>query len=68
MLFLHAADAFLVFIGLHIVVLHFFDFRSDPLLVLLLEAHDLGGLLLGLLDLLPRLHLLLLEQGNSIRQ
>ena len=38
----------------------------DFLLVTFLERGDVGCTLLGFLDLLPRLHLLLLEQGNSV--
>ena len=36
------------------------------LLVPLLEIRNIIGPLLGLLYLLPRLHLLLLEQGDSV--
>ena len=39
-----------------------------PLLVLLLENIDLIGLFLGLLDLLPGLELLLLEESDSVGQ
>ena len=38
----------------------------DALLVPLLQARDVARALLGLLDLLPRLHLLLLEKGDSV--
>jgi hypothetical protein len=40
----------------------------DLLLVPLLEAGDVAGSLLGLLDFLPGLHLLLLQKGDSVRQ
>jgi len=38
----------------------------DLLFVTLFERRDIAGTLLGLLDLLPGLHLLLLEQSNSV--
>jgi hypothetical protein len=38
----------------------------DFLFVTLFERRDIAGTLLGLLDLLPGLHLLLLEQSNSV--
>lgn len=37
-------------------------------LVLLLQRHDLVRTLLRLLDLLPGAHLLLLEQGDAVRE
>ena len=40
----------------------------DFVLVSLLESGDISGTLLGLLNLLPRLHLLLLEESNSVGQ
>jgi hypothetical protein len=46
--------------------LHAFDFIVHPLGVALLEAHDLAGALLGLLDLLPGAHLFLLEEGDAV--
>jgi len=68
MLLFHTGDAVLVLGGYSIIILHLFYFASDSLFVLLLETHDLGGLFLSLLDLLPSLHLLLLEQGNTVSQ
>jgi hypothetical protein len=40
----------------------------DLLLVPLLEAGDVASSLLGFLDFLPGLHLLLLQQGDSVRE
>merc|ERR1719469_1082731 len=66
MLLLHSVDSVLGLIGPHVIVLHFFNLGTDSLLVFLLEAHDFSGLLLRLLNLLPRLHLLLLQKSNTI--
>lgn len=44
------------------------DLLLHLLLVAALELLDLAGALLGLLDLLPRLHLLLLQQGDAVRK
>ena len=38
----------------------------DLIFVTLLEGGDIARTLFGLLDLLPRLHLFLLEEGNSV--
>merc|ERR1740139_1049981 len=54
MLLLHPVDSVLGLIGPHVIVLHFFNLGTDSLLVFLLEAHDFSGLLLRLLNLLPR--------------
>ena len=40
----------------------------NAVLVALLEREDLIGALLRIVDLLPRLLLLLLEQGDAVRQ
>lgn len=65
-LFFHPVDSILRFLCTHIVILHFFDFSPNSLFVLLLQAHDLSSFLLSLLDFFPCLHLLLLEQRNTI--
>ena len=66
MLFFHTSNAILVFKCNGLVVLHLVNLVADSLLILLLETHDLSSLLLGLLNLFPGLHLLLLEQGNTV--
>ena len=48
--------------------LHTCTYLLDLLLISLLQSSNVIGSLLGLLDLLPSLHLLLLEQGDSIGQ
>jgi hypothetical protein len=68
MFFFHTSNALLVLGGDGIVILHFFNFGLNSLFVLLLESHDFGGLLLGFLNLLPGLHLFLLEQGNTVSE
>ena len=40
----------------------------DSLLVTLLKGQDLTSSLLCVIDLLPRLHLLLLEKGDTVGQ
>ena len=42
------------------------DQAGQALRLPILQAGDVVGALLGLLDLLPRLHLLLLEKGDSV--
>jgi hypothetical protein len=68
MFFFHTSDALLVLGGNGIVVLHFLNLGTNSLFVFLLETHDFGGLLLGLLDLLPGFHLFLLEQGDTVSE
>ena len=46
----------------------FTTYLLDAVLVALLESKDFIGALLGVVDLLPSLHLLLLEERNSIRE
>ena len=68
MVLFHTVYANFVFAGNCLVVLHLVNLGANSLFVLLLETHDLGGLLLGLLDLFPGLHLFLLEQGDTVSE
>ena len=53
---------------LKLYFIYLWTYLLDPVLVSLLERHDFIGALLRVLNLLPRLHLLLLEQGDTIGQ
>jgi len=64
--FFHPVDSVLRLISPHVVVLHFFNFGTDSLLVLLFQSHDLSGLLFCLFNLFPCFHLFLLEKSNTI--
>ena len=62
----HLIDAFTSLRCDHLVILHLFHLFIHLLVVALLELEHFVGTLTGLLNLLPRLDLLLLEQGDSI--
>lgn len=64
--FAHDIDAFAGLLADHLVVLHLLHLLRHLLVVALLELHDFAGALARLLNLLPRLELLLLEQGDTI--
>jgi hypothetical protein len=64
----HTLNPIFVFTRSHILVLHFLDLGTNSFFILLLKTHDLCSFLFGLFDLLPCLHLLLLEEGNTIGQ
>lgn len=53
-------------LGDHLLVLHFLHLFCDAHIVAFLESHDFTSALLGLLDLLPSLHLLLLEKSDAV--
>jgi hypothetical protein len=65
-LFAHGIDASFGLLADHLVVLHLLHLLLHLLIVALLELHDFAGALASLLNLLPRLELLLLEQGDAI--
>ena len=50
----------------HLVVLHLLHFLGHLLVVPLLKLEDLLGTFARLLNLLPRLDLLLLEEGDTV--
>ena len=64
----HAHILLLEHLLLEFLLLLVLDLLGDALVVALLEAHDVGRALLGLLDLLPGAHFLLLEEGDAVRQ
>ena len=64
----HLVDLALVIFLDHLIHAKQIQLLLDLHLILLLESHDLTRSLLSLLDLLPCLHLLLLQQGDSVRQ
>ena len=50
----------------HVVVVHLLHFLRDLLVVALFQLHHFAGTLASLLDLLTRLHLFLLEEGDAV--
>ena len=64
----HLIDPLLLVLLHHLVHPELLHLLVDLDLVLLLQRHDLVRTLLRLLDLLPGPHLLLLEQGNAVRE
>lgn len=65
-LLIHRIDAITVLHGDHLVVLHLLHLLGDSFIVSLFKFHNFTSALTGLLDFLPRLHLFLLEESNSI--
>ena len=64
----HLNDSLTVLLRNHLFILHFLHFFLDALVVTLLKSHDFSGAFFSLLDLLPGLHLFLLEQSNTVGQ
>ena len=64
----HIVDALTVLRGDHTVVLHLLHLLLYALIVSLFELHNLLGTLPRLFNLLPRLHLFLLEEGDTISE
>lgn len=64
----HLDDALPVGGGDHLIVLHLLHLFLDLLIVTLFEFHNFASTLTCLFNLFPRLHFLLLEQGDTIRQ
>lgn len=64
----HIVDALSVLRGDHTFVLHFLHLLLYALIISLLELHYLLGTLPRLFNLLPRLHLFLLEEGDTISE
>ena len=62
----HIVDALTVLRRDHTVILHLLHLLLYALIVALLELHNFLGTLPRLLDLLPRLHLFLLEEGDTV--
>jgi len=62
----HLIDPLLVLLLHHLPHTQLLHLLLDLHLVLLLQGEDLGGTLLGLLDLLPSTHFLLLKEGDTI--
>ena len=62
----HLDDALAVLRGDHLVVLHLLHLLSNLVVVPLLQLHHLRRALPRLLDLLPRLQLLLLEESDAV--
>lgn len=62
----HIVYALSVLRGDHTFVLHFLHLLLYALIISLLELHYLLGTLPRLLNLLPRLHLFLLEEGDTV--
>jgi len=65
--FVHLYNAIAVRLRYHLVVLHLLHLVRHPLVVALFEFEDFTGALARFLDLLPRLDLFLLEEGDAIR-
>ena len=64
----HIVDALTVLRGDHTFVLHLLHLLLYALIVSLFELHNLLGTLPRLFNLLPRLHLFLLEEGDTISE
>jgi len=64
----HLHDSLAVVRRQYLVVLHLVHLFGHFLIVALFELEDFGGTLPGLLDLLASLDLLLLEEGDAVRQ
>ena len=64
----HGEDALPVLRRHHLIILHPFHLLVHSLVVALLQFHDFVGSLARLLDLLPSLELLLLEEGDAVRE
>ena len=64
----HLNDTLAVLRRHHLIVLHLLHLLMHLLVVALLQFHDLARTLSGLLNLFARLYLLLLEQGDTIRE
>ena len=64
----HGHDTLTVLSRDHLLVLHLLHLLLDLVIVALLELHDLTGTLPRLLNLLARLDLFLLQQGDTIRK
>ena len=62
----HLNDSLTVLLGNHLFVLHFFHLFLDAFVIALLQSHDFTGTFLSLFNLLPSLHLFLLQKGDSI--
>ena len=62
----HLVDLVLCLLLHHLVDAKTLELLLDLHFVLLLERHDFRSPLLRLLDLLPRLHFLLLQQSDSV--
>lgn len=62
----HLNDALPVLRGNHLLVLHLIHLFLHLLIVSLLQFHDFASALASLFNLLPRFHLLLLEQGDTV--
>ena len=64
----HLNDSLTVLLGNHLFVLHFFHLFLDAFVIALLQSHDFTGTFLSLFNLLPSLHLFLLEKSNTVGQ
>lgn len=64
----HVVDLFLVVLLHHLLHAKLLHLLLDLDLILLLESEHLGGPFLGLLNFLPGAHLLLLQQGDAVRE
>lgn len=64
----HLGDPVLRLVGDHIVIFHLLHLFCDADVIAFLKPHDFAGALLRFLDLLPGLHLLLLEECDTVSQ
>ena len=64
----HLNNSLTVLLRDHLIVLHLLHLFLNFLVVALLQSHDFSSTLLCLLDLLPCLHLFLLEKRNTVGQ
>ena len=62
----HLGDSVLGLAGDHLVVFHLLHLFCDADVVAFLKSHDFTSALLCFLDLLPGLHLLLLQEGDTV--
>ena len=55
-----------ILLGSHVFILHLLHLFLNTLVVSLLESGDFLGSLFSFFDLLPGLHFLLLQEGDSV--
>ena len=65
-LFSHGVDALAVLRRDHLIILHLLHLFLNLLVVSLLQFHDFTGALTSFLNLLPRFHLFLLEECDTV--
>jgi len=67
-LFAHLGNPVLGVVGDHLIVFHLLHLFCDADVIAFLKPHDFTSTLFRFLNLLPGLHLLLLEEGDTVSQ